>query len=37
MAKLKFTVVIEQDEDGKYIGSVRDLKGATHMATPLTS
>lgn len=27
MAKLKFTVVIERDEDGKYIGIVPDLKG----------
>lgn len=27
MTKLRFAVVIEQDEDGKYTGSVPDLKG----------
>jgi predicted RNase H-like HicB family nuclease len=27
VAKLRFTVVIEQDEDGKYIGTAPDLKG----------
>jgi len=27
MTKLRFTVVIEEDEDGAYIGSVPDLKG----------
>jgi len=27
MAKMKFTVLIEQDEDGVYIGSVPDIKG----------
>lgn len=27
MAKLKFTVLVEQDEDGVYIGTVPDIKG----------
>jgi predicted RNase H-like HicB family nuclease len=27
MAKKKFTVIIEKDEDGAYIGTVPDLKG----------
>ena len=27
MTKQKFTVIIERDEDGAYIGSVPDLKG----------
>jgi predicted RNase H-like HicB family nuclease len=27
MAKMKFPVVIEQDEDGMYIGTVPDIKG----------
>jgi len=27
MTKQKFTVIIEKDEDGAYIGSVPDLKG----------
>ena len=27
MVKHKFVVVVEQDEDGTYIGSVPDLKG----------
>ncbi len=27
MAKLSFTVLIEQDEDGVYIGTVPDIKG----------
>ncbi len=32
MKTLKFTVLIEQDEDGVYIGSVPDIKGVTPMA-----
>jgi predicted RNase H-like HicB family nuclease len=27
MTKHKFVVIVEQDEDGNYIGSVPDLKG----------
>ncbi len=27
MTKLKFTVLVEQDEDGAYIGTVPDIKG----------
>ncbi|GBE17516.1 hypothetical protein BMS3Abin16_00099 [archaeon BMS3Abin16] len=27
MTKLKFTVLVEEDEDGAYIGTVPDIKG----------
>ena len=35
MSKYRFVVIVEQDEDGSYIGSVPDLKGCHSYGTSM--